>query len=121
LGDRPAGLRDNAIADRLRASGNFAEVKIYDGRSRADYIISGRLERLEEVDYKGGVKVEVALSAQMTDLRTGTTVWANNASETSTVAQRNVPAVVGEMSHTMDRSIEKLLSSIPGPQLQPSR
>jgi len=117
----PRDFVTNAIADRLRASGNFAEVKIYDGRSRADYIISGRLERLEEVDYKGGVKVEVALSAQMTDLRTGTTVWANNACETSSVAQRDVPAVVGEMSHTMDRAIEKLLSSIPGPERQPSR
>jgi ABC-type uncharacterized transport system auxiliary subunit len=117
----PRDFVTSAIADRLRASGNFAEVKLYDGRSRADYIISGRLEKLEEVDYEGGVKVEVALSAQMTDLRTGTTVWANSASETSSVAQRNVPAVVGEMSHTMDRAIEKLLSSIPSPPLQPSR
>ena len=110
-----------AIANRLRASGNFADVKFYDGHSRTDYVISGRLERLEEVDYKGGVKVEVALSAQMTELRTGTTLWANSVSETSSVAQRDVPAVVGEMSHTMDRAIEKLLSSIPGPERQPSR
>jgi ABC-type uncharacterized transport system auxiliary subunit len=117
----PRDFVTSAIADRLRASGNFAEVKLYDGRSRADYIISGRLEKLEEVDYEGGVKVEVALSAQMTELRTGTTVWANSVSETSSVAQRDVPAVVGEMSHTMDRAIEKLLSSIPGPERQPSR
>jgi ABC-type uncharacterized transport system auxiliary subunit len=117
----PRDFVTNAIADRLRASGNFADVKFYDGHSRTDYIISGRLERLEEVDYKGGVEVEVALSAQMTELRTGTTVWANSVSETSSVAQRDVPAVVGEMSHTMDRAIEKLLSSIHGPQLQPSR
>jgi ABC-type uncharacterized transport system auxiliary subunit len=117
----PRDFVTNAIADRLRASGNFADVKFYDGHSRTDYIISGRLERLEEVDYKGGVKVEVALSAQMTELRTGTTLWANSVSETSSVAQRDVPAVVGEMSHTMDRAIEKLLSSIPGPERQPSR
>jgi ABC-type uncharacterized transport system auxiliary subunit len=117
----PRDFVTNAIADRLRASGNFADVKFYDGHSRTDYIISGRLERLEEVDYKGRVKVEVALSAQMTELRTGTTLWANSVSETSSVAQRDVPAVVGEMSHTMDRAIEKLLSSIPGPERQPSR
>ena len=109
-----------AIADRLRASGNFADVTVYDGRSHADYIITGRLENLEEVDYEGGVRVEVALSAQMTDIRTGTTVWANSASDTENVAQRNVPAVVSEMSHAMDRAIEKLLSSIPSP-AQPSR
>ena len=110
-----------AIADRLRASGNFADVTVYDGRSHADYIINGRLEKLEEVDYEGGVKVEVALSAEMTQLRTGTTVWTNSASDIENVAQRSVPAVVSEMSHAMDRTIEKLLSSIPSPAPQPSR
>ncbi len=108
-----------AIADRLRASGNFADVTVYEGRSHADYIITGRLEKLEEVDYEAGVKVEVELSAQMTDIRTGTTVWANRASDIENVAQRNVPAIVSEMSHTMDRTIEKLLSSIP--RQQPNR
>ena len=110
-----------AIADRLRAGGNFADVTVYDGRSHADYIITGRLEKLEEVDYESGVKVEVALSAQMTDIRTGTTVWANSASDIENVAQRNVPAVASEMSRAMDRAIEKLLSSIPSPGPQPSR
>ena len=110
-----------AIADRLRASGNFADVTVYDGRSHADYIITGRLEKLEEVDYEGGVRVEVALSAQMTDIHTGTTVWANSASDVESVAHRNVPAVVSEMSHAMDRTIEKLLSSVPGSAPQPSR
>ena len=115
----PRDLVTSAIADRLRASGNFADVTVYDGRSHADYIITGRLEKLEELDYEGGVKVEVALSAQMTDIHTGTTVWANSASDIENVAQRNVPAIVSEMSHTMDRTIEKLLSSIP--RQQPNR
>jgi len=110
-----------AIANRLRASGNFADVTMYDGRSHVDYIITGRLEKLEEVDYAGGVRVEVALSAQLTDIHTGLTAWANSASDIENVAQRNLPAVVSEMSHTMDRAIEKLLSSIPSPAPQPSR
>jgi ABC-type uncharacterized transport system auxiliary subunit len=117
----PRQFVTTVIADRLRASGNFADVTVYDGRSHVDYIITGRLEKLEEVDYESGVKVDVALSAQMTDIRTGTTVWANSASDIENVAQRNVPAVVSEMSHAMDRAIEKLLSSIPSPALQPSR
>jgi len=110
-----------AIMDRLRASGNFTEVTVYDGRSQVDYVISGRLEKLEEIDYDGGVKVEVALSAQMTDVHTGATVWANSVSDIEDVAQRNVPAVVSEMSHTMDLTIEKLLSSIPSPAQRSSR
>lgn len=117
----PRQIVTTAIADRLRASGNFGEVTVYDGRSHADYIVSGRLESLEEIDYEGGVKVEVALSAQMTDRRTGAVVWANSASDIDNVAQRNVPAVVSEMSQAMDRAIEKLLSSIPSSPAQPSR
>jgi len=44
----------NAIADRLRESGKFAEVKIYDGRADVDFILSGRLEKLEEGTTKAG-------------------------------------------------------------------
>jgi ABC-type uncharacterized transport system auxiliary subunit len=109
----PRELVTNAVADHLRASGNFAQVKMYDGHSDVDYLLSGRLEKLEEVDYEGGVKVEVAISAQMTKLATGETVWSNTVSEAGTVAQKDVPAVVAEMNHTVDRAIGKLLTQPP--------
>jgi ABC-type uncharacterized transport system auxiliary subunit len=109
----PRDFVTNAVADRLRASGTFAQVKLYDGRPDIDYILSGRLEKLEEVDYEGGVKVEVAISAQMTRLATGETIWSNNVAEIGTVSQRNVPAVVSEMNRTMERAIEKLLTPSP--------
>jgi len=105
----PREFLTNAMIDRLRASGRFAEVNAYDGHSDVDYILSGHLEKLEEVDYEGGVRVEVALSAQITDPRAGKTVWANSASESARVEKRNVPAVVAEMSQAMDRTIQKLL------------
>jgi ABC-type uncharacterized transport system auxiliary subunit len=89
-------------------------VKHYDGRPDADYVISGRLEKLEEIDYAGGVKVEVAISAQMTRLDTGTTVWSKAITEVGEVNQHDVPTVVSEMSHTMERAIEKLLTPVPG-------
>ena len=111
----PREFVTDTIADRLRESGRFAEVKIYDGRSDVDLMLTGRLEKLEEVDYEGGVKVEVALSAQMTDLRSGKAVWANAASETAEVNKRTVPAVVAEMSQAMDGAIQKLLATLPIP------
>jgi ABC-type uncharacterized transport system auxiliary subunit len=109
----PREFVTNAVADRLRASGSYARVILYDGHADADYIVSGRLEKLEEVDYEGGVKVEVAISAQMTKLDTGATVWTNEVSETGAVTQRDVPAVVSEMNRTMDRAIAKLLTPTP--------
>ena len=109
----PREFVTNAVADRLRASGNFTQVKLYDGRSDVDYVLSGRVEKLEEVDYEGGVKVEVALSAQMTSLTTGATVWTNAVSEVGTVGQHDVQVVVSEMNRTMERAIEKLLTPPP--------
>ena len=102
----------NAVTERLQATGSFALVKIYDGHTDVDYLLSGRLEKLNEVDYQGGVSVEVELSAQVTDLHSGKTVWTNSASEVAKVAGRNVPAIVTEMSSLTDRTIEKLLKPL---------
>lgn len=109
----PREVVTNAVTDRLRASGNFTQVKVYDGRSDIDYVLTGRLEKLEEIDYEGGVKVEVAISAQMTSLATGAAVWTNTVDEVGTVGQRDVPAVVSQMNRTVERAIEKLLSPAP--------
>lgn len=109
----PRELLTNAVADRLRAGGNFTQVKPYDGRPDIDYVLSGRLEKLEEIDYEGGVKVEVAISAQMVQLSTGSAVWTNSVDEVGQVDKRDVPAVVSAMNHIMEQAIEKLLT--PGP------
>jgi hypothetical protein len=49
----------------------------------------------------------------MTSLVNGTTVWSNAVSEVGDVNKRDVPSVVSEMSRTMQRAIEKLLSPLP--------
>jgi ABC-type uncharacterized transport system auxiliary subunit len=110
----PCDFVTDSIIDRLGATGTFYRVKHYDGQPDADYVVSGRLEKLEEIDYEGGVKVEVAVSAQMTKLDTGTIVWSKAVSEVGVVNQHNVPTVVSEMSRTMERAIEKLLTPTPG-------
>ena len=112
----PRDFVTNAIVDRLRASGAFANVKRYDGRSDVDYILSGRLEKLEELDYGGGVRVEVAISVQITNVKTGTMVWTSTVDDVEKVEQHSVPGVVSEMNQAMERSIEKLVTSIRIPQ-----
>src|SRR3984957_2868200 len=109
----PCEFVTNLVIERLRASGDFARVKPYDGRPDTEFVFSGRLEKLEEIDYEGGVKVQVAISAQMTDLATGATLWTNEVSEVGDVNKRGVPAVVAEMNRTMERAITKLLSPMP--------
>src|SRR3954463_3363991 len=103
----PCEFVTNAVIERLRASGHFARVKSYDGRPDIEYVLSGRLEKLEEVDYEGGVKVEVAISAHMTNVATRATVWTNAVSEVGDANNKDVPALVAEMNRTMDRAISK--------------
>jgi ribosome-associated translation inhibitor RaiA len=97
----------------LRASGAFAQVKLYDGRPDVNYVLSGRIEKLEEVDYEGGIKVEVAISAQTTNLTTGAVMWTNTVDEVGTVGRHDVPTVVSEMNRTMQAAIDKLLATVP--------
>jgi ABC-type uncharacterized transport system auxiliary subunit len=109
----PRDFVTNSIMERLRASGGFARVQTYDGSRDVDYVLSGRLEKLEELDYQGGgVKVQVAISAEMTNIATGAIVWSNAVSEIGDVNQRDVPAVVSEMNRTMQRAIEKLVTPL---------
>ena len=111
----PRNIVTSAIVDHLRASGNFSAVSAYNGRPDNDYVLSGKLEKLEEVDYQSGVKVEVAMSAQIIRVATGATIWSNAVSEVGTVSQRTVPGVVSQMNRTMDQAINKLLSTVPAP------
>ena len=109
----PRTLVTSAVVDHLRAGGQFSMVPLYDGRPNNDYVFSGRLEKLEEVDYEAGVRVEVAISAQITRVATGATVWSNAVFETRPVAERNVSGVVSQMNRTMELSINKLLATVP--------
>ena len=108
----PRDFVTNAVIERLRTSGAFASVQAYNGSRNVDYVLSGRLEKLEELDYGGGVKVQVAISAEMTSIATGAVVWSNAVSEIADVNQRDVPAVVVEMNRTMERAIEKLVTPL---------
>jgi hypothetical protein len=49
----------NVVAERVHAGGNFAQVRLYDGRSDIDYVLSGRLEKREEIDFEGGSRLRL--------------------------------------------------------------
>ena len=108
----PAATVTAAMIDSLRSSRLFSFVRPYDGQSQQDYLMSGRLERLEEIDSAGSVRVEARLSAELVDLRTGETVWTGDADETSGVETRNISSVVLEMTHAVQKSISRLVASL---------
>jgi ABC-type uncharacterized transport system auxiliary subunit len=109
----PRVFLTNAVVDRLRASGHYSAVSLYDGHADISYVLSGRLEKLEEVDSDAGTKVEVAMSAQITRVSTGAAVWSNAVSEVGLVSKHNMAGVVSQMNRTTEVVLTKLLSTIP--------
>jgi len=108
----PAATATTAMIDSLRSKRIFSRVQPYEGEGRQDYLMSGRLEKLEEIDYGGGVRVEARLSAELVNRQSGVTVWTGDAAETLGVETRNVDSVVVEMSQAVQKSIDRLVSSL---------
>jgi ABC-type uncharacterized transport system auxiliary subunit len=108
----PGAAVTTAMIESLRSGHLFSAVAPYDGQDRADYLVTGRLDKLDEIDSGGDVRVETKLSAELTNLRTGSIVWTGDATGASRVERRNVDAVVAEMSHALQGSMDQLLTSM---------
>jgi len=108
----PGAAVTTAVIESIRSGRLFSVVEPYDGHDRPDYLITGRLERLDEIDYGGEVKVEARISAELVNLRTGSVVWTGDADGTSKVDRREVDTVVAEMSHALQGSISQLLTGM---------
>ncbi len=108
----PGATVTTAVVESLRSNRLFSSVALYAGSHSADYLFSGTLDKLQEVDYGGGVRVEAKLSAQLMNLRTGAIVWTGHASETSKVEGHDVNAVVAGMSRALQASIDQLLTGM---------
>jgi len=108
----PAEAITEATIDSIRSRRLFAFVKPYDGQGREDYLLSGRLEKLEEIDSPRGVRVAARLSAELVDLSTGAAVWQSEGDEAAVVESRDVNSLVGAMSHAVQKCIERLTDGL---------
>jgi uncharacterized lipoprotein YmbA len=93
----------DAIIRELQSRDIFRSVGPYDGRGAPDYILTGEILHLEEVDDGVGVSSEVTLSARLTDVHSGNLFWQDTASQTARLDQRSIPGLVGEMSRDLAR------------------
>src|SRR6516162_2708782 len=55
----PGVVVTTAVIESLRSAGMFSTVDRYDSQVHPEYILSGRLDRLDEVDYDKHVQAEV--------------------------------------------------------------
>ena len=109
---QPAETVTTAMIAALRSSRLFSLVKRYDGHNGQDYLLVGRIERLEEIDYGGPVRVQAQIAAELVNLRTGSTEWTGDAAAMLNVESRNVNSVVDAMNRAVQNSIDQLLGGL---------
>jgi len=90
----------------------FESASSYEGHEGSNFLLTGSLDRLEEVDRGSDVSVEVGLSAKLQNLRTGELLWSGTSSKTSKVEQRSIAGIVAEMSHDLSDAATELVSSM---------
>ena len=100
------------VLEGLRAQSLFKSVAAHERGSDAAYVLSGNIERLEEVDEGRDVRVVCTISAQLLDTRTKSIVWSHAASETIQVEKRDIRGVVSSLSSAVRTAADRLLKSM---------
>jgi hypothetical protein len=85
---------------------------LYDGRTGAEFLFTGSLDHLEEIDSERSVSVEVEISATLQHLKTGDVMWSGTSFKTSEVNQRSLPGIVAEMSRDLGEAATQLVLSM---------
>jgi ABC-type uncharacterized transport system auxiliary subunit len=102
----------DSIAGRIRTRGVFASVDSAQHDGHVRYMLTGAIERLEEVDDGRDVQAVVQLSAQLVDTRAQKTVWRHSAIASEPVIKRDVSGLVGSLSAATGRAIDALIASL---------
>lgn len=101
-----------AMVEGIQARGLFQSVDMFDGRGSPEYLVTGTLDRLEEVEEGANVSVEASLSARLINLQTGDVLWHDRTSKTTKLDRRSVPGIVAEMSRDLTDAVDGLVSSM---------
>ena len=110
--ENPGDAVTTAVIDALRSARLFSAVKRYDGQDRQGYLMSGRLERLDEIDYGDSVRVDVRISAELTSLRESATLWTGEADASLGIEGHDVNDVVMAMNHALQKSVDHMLANL---------
>ncbi|HXI32387.1 MAG TPA: ABC-type transport auxiliary lipoprotein family protein [Vicinamibacterales bacterium] len=102
----------DSVVSRVRAGGGFTVVEPSQHAAGGAYVLTGAIERLEEVDDGRDVQALVTLSAELVDMRAHTTVWRHSEIASEPVRTRDVAHVVNSLSVATRRAIDALVASL---------
>lgn len=101
-----------ALADQLSKRKVFQSVAISGNGQKADFVMRGSIDRLQEVDYAGAVRAQVSISAELEDPVRQQVIWSGTESSECAVAKSDVQAVVAAMGQASQQSILRLMSDV---------
>jgi ABC-type uncharacterized transport system auxiliary subunit len=100
------------LEEGLRAQSLFKSAGVTQRGVEAAYVLSGNIEKLEEVDQDRDVRAVCTISAQLLDTRTRSVVWSHTASQTIKVEKRDMAGVVSSLSAAARTAADRLVKSM---------
>lgn len=107
----PDMVARNMIA-ALRRANLFRSVSSAQEAPRADYLLRGTIESLEEVDSGESVSARVVLAAELVDTKTRASLWTGRGSQEASIGERSVEGLVGGLNQGLNQSIEQLVRGL---------
>ncbi len=108
----PRSTVTTAFLQVLEARSIFQSVRPFDGGATSDYLITGTLDDLEEVDQGRQVFINVSITAQLVNVKTGDFVWSDVSSESTSLEDHTMPRLIAGMSQAADQAITNLVASM---------
>ena len=101
-----------ALADQLLRRRIFQSVELSDRGEKTDYVLRGSIDRLQEVDYMGAVRVQVSISVELEDTAQRQKIWSSAAASECMVGKSDVKAVVAAMGQASQQTIGRLMTDV---------
>ena len=108
----PRQMITQFMADALRAQSLFSSVAVQERGIEAAYVLTGNIERLEEVDQGRDVHAVCTISVQLLNAHTGSVISRHVASEAVPVEQRNVAGLVVGLSAAARNTVDRLVAAV---------
>jgi len=108
----PRQMITQYVAAAIEATALFKAVSLDEVGIQPAYLLTGNIERLEELDQGGDVRAVCTISAQLINAETKSVVWDHTATEMIPVESRNIPGVVSSLSTAARKTVDSLVESL---------
>lgn len=108
----PATLMSELVANRLRGTGAFSDVRLFPRTRPGDYVLRGRLTDFEELDDEPAGHVRVGLALELVRSRDHKTVWSDTRRLTGEIQGKGVEGVVDALNSSASRLLDQILPGL---------